>query len=191
MKRITIPEGIAAAAVLACISLAADFMLRTLFAWHTAVKADIALLAVLYLGYLFYHSGIRAGKIFLSAGSMMILTAAVFFFDTLSGLLSAAVVTIWAMRSLLYASGVLSAFAHLALCLLGTAFAGYVIISGGGMATAAWCFFLMQSLWILIPRRMVKLRQAPQNAVESSRFKRAYSAAEAAIELLAKTSQAS
>lgn len=188
MKHIPVSEGIAAAAAFAAINVAADFIARITFGWHTAVKTNIALLAMLYLGYLFYRSDIRAGKMILGAGCMALLIAAAVFIDTQSGMLAAAVIVIWAMRSLLYAAGLLSAFAHLALCVLGAAFAGYAAISGSGAATAAWCFFLTQSLWVLIPKRIDKLRQRPQSIAETNRFNRAYKMAEAAIEQLAETS---
>ncbi|MGR8935071.1 MAG: hypothetical protein ACU837_11875 [Gammaproteobacteria bacterium] len=191
MKRITISEGIAVAVALTAINVAALFMLQLTFAWPTALKADIAVLALLYLAYLFYRGGSRTGKFILGAGCIAFFATAMVFIDTYAAMFAAAVTLVAAMRSLLYAGGLLSALAHLTLCLLGAAFAGYVAIAGNGATAAAWCFFLTQSLWALLPGRKDSLSPAAQCAADANRFNRAYRMAETAIEKWVKNAPSS
>lgn len=181
MKPITLLEGIIVAAVLACIGFAASFLLPFAFGWHMAIKTNIALLTLLYLGYLCHRSGIRAGKIVLGVGSAALLAAAVSFIDTRGDIIAFAVVLIALLRALLFAPGIMAGLAHLALCLLGVAFAAY---NGGGIGMSAWSFFLVQALWILIPRRSTEQRYPSDNGRNSNRFNQAYATADAAIKLL-------
>lgn len=181
MKRITLLEGIAVAAALAGIGLAASFILSWLFAWPTALKANIAWLTLLYLGYLFYNSGLSAGKVILSTGSAILLSLVVFLLDTPGGMATVAAGMIGLLRALLFASGVLGALAHLILCLLGAGCAGYVLHTNGGLGLAVWSFFLAQAPWVLLPRRTAAQRPPSDYSRDVERFERAHANADAAL----------
>lgn len=184
MKPITLLEGIIAAAALAGIGVAASYLLPFALGWHAAIKANIALLTLLYLGYLCHRSGIRSGKVVLSAGSAVLLTTAVYFIDTQGSFIAFAVVLIALLRTALFALGILTGLAHLALCLLGVAFAAY---NNGGIGMSAWSFLLVQALWVLIPSRSVAQQPHSENVRNANRFNQAYATADAAIKLLINT----
>jgi hypothetical protein len=184
MNRISICEGISVAASAAIVSAAAGFILQALLGWPGGTKLNVALLGFLYLGYLLQRSSIRAGKLLFGISGTLALVAAAVCLETISGAAAAAITVIWLLRSTLYAAGLLSAAAHLTLCLLGAGLAGYALTSGSGMAGAVWCFFLLQAPWVLLPKRATPLPPRNIDSASGERFAHACTTAERALNRL-------
>lgn len=186
MKQITLLEGIGIAVLSVLVSLSALFMFQAVFGWSRAAIFAIGLTAILYLAYLCRKSRLRAGKVTITISCLIILSAAMLIFKTLSGLLLFAVGIIWIVRSLLFYSGILPAGADSLLCIMSLALADRAVSAGGGIVTGVWVFFLMQSLWVLIPEYFNQQRPKQRNVRNQSRFNRAYETAEEVIRKLGK-----
>lgn len=188
MKKITLVEGIGVAVLAVLISLAAGFVIRYFFGWDTVFKTNASLLTIAYLVYLIRKSRFRAGKVALSIGCPVILLAAVYFFKTAEGLLAFETGMVWIVRTILHHSGVLAASADLVLCLISSALAGWAFTAVDSMTAGVWCYFLAQSLWVLIPGSPASKRHAPEKGTDRCRFNRAYESAEEALRMLIKES---
>lgn len=186
MKPATIFDGIVIALLLTVLSFVAELVLPLFIGVRSAAMVVIALTALLYLGYLFHNSSIRAGKLTLASCCALLLAAPPIVFDTLSGTAFAAVAVIWLARALLFAPSLLLSAADLALCLLGAVLAGYAGLQGYGTTAAAWCFLLTQALWAAIPKRAGNQFAQPSNGAAPNRFNHAHDSAETALRQLAK-----
>jgi len=148
-----------------------------------ATRAVIAALGFAYVLYLVGGSGERVGRV-----TTLVLWTAI---ATVVGLAHVPFVAyalvhvglVWLVRSLYYYTGLLPALADLCLSLLGAAFAAWAAQRSGSAWLAFWCFFLVQSLHVLIPASLA-MRSSIANEVGDDAFARAHRAAEAAVRRL-------
>ena len=93
--------------------------------------------------------------------------------------------TLWLIRSLYFYSSALSALADLGLNGLGLAAGIWAITHTGSVLLGIWCFFLVQALFVVIPKSIQHKPGATQASHESEdRFQHAYRAAETAVRKL-------
>ena len=174
------------AVCLSIVSFFAGFAFRVLFNGPQSICATVTLLFVLYLGYLFRKSRLKAGKVVLSVGSLAALSAGWFFLNAGVSFIFAAAGILWLFRSSLFYSRLPPIAADLALNLAALAVAAWIAENGGGTVTGVWGFFLIQALWALIPGRMSPTRLGrQQDGGTVSRFDRAHATALAALRRLA------
>jgi hypothetical protein len=92
---------------------------------------------------------------------------------------------IWLIRSLYFYSSALSALADLGLNGLSLAAAVWAVTRTGSVFLGVWCFFLVQALFVAIPKRIGRRPGTGQDGHDSeARFQHAYRAAETAVRKL-------
>ena len=118
---------------------------------YTAVRILLSVLAIGYLLYLMKRSNERIGRVVVIAtwliatlGSLLTDTSLLYF-----ALIQVAAV--WITRSLYFHASVLPALLDLGLVAFGLVASAWAILQTGSVMTAIWCFFLTQSLFVLIP----------------------------------------
>lgn len=139
-------------------------------------------LAFAYLVYLLLRSPHRVGRLSTLALWLLVSVIGWLFVPSTLAYLAMQLCLIWLVRSLYHYHSVLSAlldFGLMALSLLAAIWAWH---STHSLFLSLWCFFLVQALFVLIPRRFSG-RQAPA-ATQDDRFDRAHRAAQAAVRKL-------
>jgi hypothetical protein len=182
-QRPSVGQALAAAFVLSLCGAAVLAALTPFAGGGVALRAVIALLGFAYVLYVVGKSGERVGRIttialWIAAASLTWLTGLPFV-----GYVLVHVGLVWLVRSLYYYSGVLPPVADLGLALLGAAFAAWAAQRSGSVGLALWCFFLVQSLHVLIPASLGTGADASAAGGDDA-FARAHRAAEAAARRL-------
>jgi hypothetical protein len=179
--RPSIGQALGAALVLSLCGAAVLAALAALVGGGASLRAGIALLGFAYVLYLVGKSGERVGRITTIAVWIALAGTAWLMGLPIVGYVLVHVGLVWLVRSLYYYSGVLPALADLGLALLGAAFATWAAQRSGSAWLALWCFFLVQSLHVLIPPSFLG---SPSTANGDDGFARAHRAAEAAVRRL-------
>ena len=92
---------------------------------------------------------------------------------------------IWLVRSLYYHSSAVSALVDLGVTLLGLAAAVWAALQTHSFIASAWCFFLVQAVFVLIPPRFAgPTKRKASDVISEDRFQRSYAMAEAALRKL-------
>lgn len=187
MKPHNLLPGLGMAFVLSAISLPILWVLLALRS-GIATQVLITFLSGGYLGYLLMQSRAHVGRIILATVSAAGLGVACLAGASSTALAFIALGLIWGVRSLLNYSSLVTAFLDALLCVVSV---GVALAAAGvtrSTALTVWCFFLVQALWVYIPRRMTRFASAPETtdrAQQADTFERAHRAAEAAIRSLA------
>lgn len=152
---------------------------------YTAVRILLSVLAIGYLLYLMKRSNERTGRVVMVAlwlivtlGSLLLGTSIIWF-----ALIQVA--SVWIVRSLYFHTSPLPALLDLGLVAFGLVASAWAILQTGSVMTAIWCFFLTQSLFVLIPG-FSSNRDAQNcfNPVEQDRFQSAHRVALDAVRKL-------
>lgn len=183
MKRPTFFHGVAVAIVL---GLAASLFVAAMLpcvATATVARLVIPGLALVYLLYLLSQSAERTGRVTALAAWSAMTLATWWFVPSFPLYLLVHVAAIWLVRSLYFYSGVFPALLDLGLSGLSAAFALGTLARTGSVFLAAWCFFLLQALFVAIPATMQRpaANTRPEDADD---FERARRQAEAALRQL-------
>ncbi|MDH3641722.1 MAG: hypothetical protein OES38_06480 [Gammaproteobacteria bacterium] len=183
MKRPGFFNGVLAALILAIIAGAAFAGLGAVFATASILQLIVTSLAGAYVAYLLGRSPDRTGRV----ATLVIWTLAALagwaLAPNLAVLLCLHVLMIWLVRVLHYHSGVLTALADLGLSCLALASAIWAAQQSGSLFMAVWCFFLVQALFVAIPKSFAA--EIPSADGETDDFQRAYRAAESAVRRIA------
>jgi len=185
MKQPTFLEGVGIALA---ISLAGSVLYTAMDAVFPGVQVLRLLIAgsgLAYVVYLLGRSPERVGRI--TAAAAWLLVAGVLWFTQPPLLLYICVHlgTLWLIRSLYFYSSALSALADLGLNGLALAAAIWAVTRTGSVFLGIWCFFLVQALFVAIPKRINRKPGAvPAGHESADRFQHAYRAAETAVRKL-------
>ncbi len=187
MGRTSLWQGILAACLLSAVSVPLMLGLQG-FLIRGGSTVFIAVLSLGYLVYLLAISPSRRGRFVLGLGSAAILIGACLVSPAtaVTGLL--AVALIWLVRSVLFYAGLLPALWDGALCTLSVICALGTGISTNSPWLTVWVFFLLQALFVYIPRRFGRSQHDPYGQrvqTEPDAFARAHRAAEAALQAMA------
>jgi hypothetical protein len=152
----------------------------------------IVVVGLAYLAYLLAISPSRRGRFVLGLGSAVILLGACIV-SPVSVVVGALVVgLIWLVRSVLFYAGILPALWDGGLCTLSAVCALGTAVSTHRLWLAVWVFFLLQALFVYIPKRFARGRYGPssgrgqaESASQSEAFTQAYRAAEEALQAMA------
>lgn len=185
MRRPTFLHGAVAAGILALLASVAVTALRSIAIFPGCYQLVIAAMGLAYLLYVLTVSSERVGRVTtlsLWAGMSLIL----WLFDTPVGLyLMAQIGAMWLIRSLYFYSSVISAFIDLALNFAALATAYWAAVHTGSVFLTAWCFFLVQALWVAIPPAVKREARGLHAArPDTEKFERARLRAEKAIQQL-------
>jgi len=185
MKTPNFLEG-AAVALAASVAAAVLFgVLAPVFGGDAVVRALIALLALVYIIYLLRRSRERVGRVSVIAGWTLAALALAVWHPPLLLYLVLHVGMLWLVRALYHYASVLSALADLGLNGVALAAAVWASTHTASLFATTWCFFLLQALFVVIPRDL-RDRRAAQHATAdpTDRFQQAHRAAEAALRKL-------
>ena len=182
-------DGAAAIEPRECVaSCAAGFLAITLPVLFMSATSSTLIVAALSLGYLVFL--LKQGQT--RRGRVVVISA--WFALSLGGwLIDASLVTqillqlslIWIVRSLYFHASVLPALLDLGLVCLALVASAWAILQTGSVMTAIWCFFLAQSLFVLIPAFAGNRDDAScLSPVEADRFQSAHRVALDAVRKL-------
>lgn len=179
IKHATIVEGVFVAAGLAVATVPLGMVARVVASPSGAAKLTAIALMAAYTWYLFSLRAHRVGRLtvvgLLSLALMVLLAAPL----SAGEFLICCVVALWGTRVLLLYRGILLSLADGGLVLLGIAAAQWGYGASYSFAVATWCFFLVQSLFVLLKRGDARNREECTSAV--SEFDRAHEAAQEAL----------
>jgi hypothetical protein len=154
MKTPTFLHGAIAAAALAFVASAMIGTLTPFLGVGTVLRLTVPVLAACYLVYFFRSSCQRTGRVV--TWSLWTALAVVTWWAAppLPFYLLIHAGAVWLVRSLYSYSGVIPALMDLGLCALSAFAFGWVFLRTGGVFLATWSFFLVQALWVAIPRQI-------------------------------------
>ncbi len=150
-------------------------LLPIVFSEYTSARILISVLALGYLVYLLKRSDERTGRIVMVVLWLIATLASTLLDTSLFGFLLVQVGLVWMIRSLYFHTSVLPALLDLGLVCLALVASAWAILQTGSVMTAIWCFFLTQSLFVLIPGFASTHDDASCfNPVEADRFQSAH-----------------
>jgi hypothetical protein len=185
MRRPTFLEGVAVALVISLTGSVLYAALDTVFPGVPVLRLLIAGIGLAYVVYLLSRTPEPVGRV--TAVGAWLLVAGVLWFTHPPLLLYVCshLGAIWLIRSLYFYSSALSALADLGLNGLGLAAAIWAVTRTGSVFLGIWCFFLVQALFVVIPKSIQRKPGTAQAGHESDdRFQYAYRVAETAVRKL-------
>ena len=185
MKQPTFLEGVGVALALSVAGSVLYTAMETVFPGIPVLRLLIVGIGLAYVVYLLSRSPERVGRVTAAAAWLMIAGVLWFTHPPLLLYVSLHLGTLWLIRSLYFYSSALSALADLGLNGLGLAAGIWAITRTGSVLLGIWCFFLVQALFVVIPKSIQRKPGATQASHESEdRFQHAYRVAETAVRKL-------
>jgi MFS family permease len=189
MGKTSLGHGILAACFLSAVSVPLLLGLQWLGGSSAMI---IVVVGLAYLAYLLAISPSRRGRFVLGLGSAVILLGACIVSPVFVVVGALVVGLIWLVRSVLFYAGILPALWDGGLCTLSAVCALGTAVSTHRLWLAVWVFFLLQALFVYIPKRFARGRYGPssgrgqaESASQSEAFTRAHRAAEEALQAMA------
>ncbi len=185
MNQPTFLEGVSVALAASLVGSLFYTAMDVVFPGIPVLRLLIAAIGLAYVVYLLSRSPERVGRI--TAAAAWLLVAGVLWFTHPPLLLYVLVHlgTLWLIRSLYFYSSVLSAFADLGLNGLALAAAIWAVTRTGSVFLGIWCFFLVEALFVLIPKNVKRMPgTGPAGHEYEDRFQHAYRIAEGAVRKL-------
>jgi hypothetical protein len=184
MKQPTFLEGAGVALAISLAGSVSYAALDAVFPGLPILRLLIAGSGLAYVVYLLSRCPERVGRV--TAGTAWLLVAAALWFTHPPLLLYVCVHlgTLWLIRSLYFYSSALSACADLGLSGLALSSAIWALTRTGSVLLGIWCFFLVQALFVVIPKSIRRKPGAGQAGHEEDRFQHAYRIAETAVRKL-------
>lgn len=185
MKQATFFEGVALGFLASLVGSSGYSTLISIFQVDFSLRILVALLSFAYLLYLISRSRERTGRI--STVTVWLVTAALAWFLPLPWpiyvLLHLGL--IWLVRTLYFHAGFLAALADLGLLALGGLAALWALSQSNSLFLALWCFFLVQALFVVIPKQFYPRSNVQSHSEDSQNtFQHAYRNAQAAVRKL-------
>ena len=185
MKQPTFPEGVAVALAASLAGGVLYTTLDTVFPGVPVLRLLIAAIGLVYVVYLLRRSPERVGRVTATAAWLMVAGILWFTHPPLLLYVCVHLGMIWLIRSLYFYSSALSALADLGLNGLGLAAGIWAITRTGSVLLGIWCFFLVQALFVFIPKSVEhKSGTGPAGQAGEDRFQHAYRVAETAVRKL-------
>jgi len=183
MKPVSFFEGAGVALAASLIGSVLFIGLASLFGGGL-LRLLVTALAFAYLVYLLARSQQRVGRLSVIALWLLISLAGWLLVPSTLAYLALQLCLIWLVRSLYYYHSVLSALLDLGLTGLSLLAAIWAWHNTHSLSLSLWCFFLVQALFVLIPRRFSGKQASAPAATQDDRFDRAHRAAQAAVRKL-------
>ncbi len=182
MKPLSFYSGIGVAFGLGLAGSILYSALTPLLGGAPALRMLIALLGLCYLIYLLRHNAERSGRVTAMFVWLVVAGASWLYAPSLTLYCLIHTGLIWLLRCFYFYHGVMPALLDLGLSAFGLAAALWAITWSGSVFLAIWCFFLVQSLFVSIPRSLHRRTDVGQTkTARDERFQRAYRDAENAI----------
>jgi len=184
MKSSTLFEGIVVALIGSFVGSVVYFALSSLFSDSLLIRLLISVLNFAYIIYLLKRSRDRIGRItVIAAWSVMTISLWVLW-PSITLFILLHLIAVWLIRSLYFYSSIFSSLADLALNGLSIAIAFWAASHTGSLFLTIWCFFLTQSLFVLIPSNIRENTKPTSSLNNEDKFQYSYRAAEAAVRKL-------
>lgn len=173
-------EGVLVALIASVFAVVFHTVCAPLVGSASALRIIIGTLALGYVAYLLKRSPRRQGR--LAAMTMWALATviAAWAIDSLLLYAAAHLLLIWLLRSFNFYTSLLAASVDLGLSLLSLLVAVWASMTSGHLGTAVWCAFLVQAMFVFIPRSGWRWAM-PIAKSPTDRFQHAFRAAEAAV----------
>jgi hypothetical protein len=180
-------EGVAVALIASLVAAILYTVSAPMFGNTAALRVIIGGLALSYVLYLLRRSPSRNGRlvgIVMWGFAAAILTYAT---NTLLAYTAGHLLLIWIVRSFNFYTSLLVAMLDLGLSVLSLLAAVWASLNTGSVAAAIWCTFLVQSLFVFLPRVGIR-RSHPETSPPEDSFQRALRVAEDAVSKLSTAS---
>ncbi len=187
MKQPGLFEGIGVAAVASIAGGGLFLILSPIFADGLLLELIVAGSGLAYVLYLLRRSRERVGRLTTLLGWLSATLLIAWFSPSLAFTVLAHVGLIWLVRALYHHASLLTALADLGLCGLSYAAALWAALQTHSLFASLWCFFLVQALFTLLPKRIGSKPEEVQPTPDSERFHHAWQAAELAVRKLSTT----
>jgi hypothetical protein len=151
MKSPGLLEGIVVAIVASITGGILIALLPIVSSQYTTIRILLSVLAIGYMLYLMKRSTERTGRVVMVAIWLIVTLGSLLLGTSVIGFALIQVTSIWIVRSLYFQSSPLPALLDLGLVAFGLVASAWAILQTGSVMTAIWCFFLSQSLFVLIP----------------------------------------
>jgi len=185
MKQPTFMEGVGVALAFCLTGGVLYTTMETVFPGFPILRLLIAGIALTYVIYLLSRSPERVGRVTAASTWLLIATLLWFLQPPLLLYVIVHLGMIWLIRSLYFYSSALSALTDLVLNGLGLSAAIWAITRTGSVFLGIWCFFLVQALFVMIPRSIRHKTGSVQTGYENDdHFQHAYRIAESAVRKL-------
>lgn len=183
MKTPSFLEGVALALAISLMGGVLYTALNSIMPTQAVINLLIPLLSLGYLIYLLRRSNQRIGRISVVL-IWLVVAAFIWLFEPPFMLyLMMHIGLIWLIRSLYCYSSMLTSLADLGLNGLALAAGVWALLQTGSFILSLWSFFLVQALFVAIPRR-INARSTQLDQTNPEPFQRAYRSAEAAVRKL-------
>ena len=153
MKRPSVLAGISFAFVVAVFAIPVWWGLKMAVPFFVAFRVIILVGYLAYCVYLLRTAKTRVGALTLATVNLVIVLGFSFLPVTNSLMVGALVTLITVNRSLLFQRSLIAIGLDGLASAVGLMFAGYLYSKTGSVPAAFWSFFLLQSLFVLIPAR--------------------------------------
>ena len=178
-------EGVAVALVASLVIAATTFVFANIFFSMGMMQIFIALVSAVYIAYLMIRSHEKLGRLTVFTLWFAITLLSMVVSPSLAIFVLVQLGMIWIIRSLYYYNSVLAALADLGLMGLSIIVSLWAWWNTQSLLMAMWCFFLVQALFVLIPKQLSKPASKDSHLQKASdRFEHAYLAAEQAARQL-------
>jgi hypothetical protein len=170
-------------AIAACVGGSVLYTLLPLV-FTAAMSLEIAI-SVISAGYLFFllkKGRQRTGRVIAFTSWILISGAGLLLDLPIATFILSQVAMIWLARSIVFHRSILPSLLDLGLIAIGLLAAVWALLQTDSMATALWCFFLVQSLFGYIPN--LKSTSKVHTPVDQDRFQAAHRVAADAIQKL-------
>ena len=185
MKNATFNEGVAIALVSSIAVAAIFFTMSSLFLSDDLFRLLIAGVSFFYILYLFLRSKERTGRITVISIWFVLTIASLIFVPSLILYICIQLLMIWILRSLYFYNSIFSALTDLALTAMSLIVAIWALSVSGSVFLAFWCFFLMQALFVFIPKYFIAKEKVESiHRPADDKFEHAYHVAEVAVSKL-------
>ncbi len=126
-------------------------LLPTVLSENASSRVLLSMLGLGYLVYLLKRSNERTGRVVMVALWLIVTLTSTLLDISLVGFLLVQVGLLWMVRSLYFHASILPSLLDLGLVAFALLASTWAILQTGSVMTAIWCFFLTQSLFVLIP----------------------------------------
>lgn len=185
MKKATFFEGVGFALISSIVVAVIFTTMSHLFLNGNVFRMLVAGVSFAYIIYLFLRSNERIGKVTVISTWFAITLISLIFVPSLLLYITIQLFMIWIMRSLYFYNSIFSALTDLALMGMSLVVAIWALSVSGSVFLSFWCFFLMQALFVFIPKNFVsKDKSESVYPVNDDKFEHAYHAAEVAVSKL-------
>jgi len=183
MKRPSFVQGVFVALVISIASGAMLAGLVPIMSPGAALRLMIPAMGLAYLIWLLRHSVESTGRITTVAAWCIVSAATWLVAPPISAYVLIHAGMLWLARSLYFYSGALPALLDLGLSALSVSAATWAITRSGSVFLAAWCFFLVQAMFVVIPGTLKKRATGGPDENDDT-FERARRRADAALRQL-------